>query len=245
MTGTAASSTGRRAAQRIKTLTDIAALAEGLSHGNLAGDLPAALSERLTPSRFRTRLERRFLRRTGAADAPADLLEGPASRLVFLGDKGLRDVIVDTGILCQYAILRRIVDQSMLAELSADLGVALSMHDARRATHGESIDKARAIAAPNPAIGEGVEAITTAILRDGLQCWTCWVHGQPPSMIRFLGALTPTAPHGGSGRNGTDVATGIATEGCRPRDCRFRSDLFSVRLDIALQDREEPARKEA
>lgn len=245
MTTNAASPTERRSAQRIKTLTDIAALAKGLSHGNLVGDLPPALAERLTASRYRTRLERRFLRRTGASESPAALLEGPASRLVFLGDEGLRDVIVDTGILCQYAILRRIVDQSTLAELSSDLGVALTTHDARRATHGESIDKARAIAASAPAIGEGVEAITTAILRDGLQCWTCWVHSQPQSVTRFLSALTPTAPHDGSGHGGTDTGTNIATDGCRPRDCRFRSELFSVRLEIALQDREEPARKEA
>jgi len=138
MTGPVASSTERRAAQRLKTLIDVSDLVSRFDDHQINGDLMPAVAERLSARRFRSRLERRFLRRTGLADSLDTLADSEAPVVAGLGEAGLRAVIVDTGVMCQYAILRRIVDQSVLAELSRHLGLDLIRHDARRAVQGMS-----------------------------------------------------------------------------------------------------------
>ena len=208
---------------------------KNLSFERIGGDLPPDLSRRLLVSRFRTRLERRFLQRTGVANVLPDLIDSPAGILIGFGDAGLRDLIVDVGAMCQFAVLRRVVAQATLADLSERLGLPLATHDSRRATHGESLDRAREIASPHPA-GEDEHALVDAILRDGLQCWTCWIHGQPSTLRDFFRALTPEIPQGGDD---------VATEGCRPRDCHRRAALFAARLDLARVEREESIQKEA
>ncbi len=229
MTATVASPTESRAARRFKTLSDASRLMRDISSERLLADLPDDIPQRVAAPRFRARLERRFLLRTGAQAALPDLIDGPAGSLVSLGDRGLHILIVDTGIMCQFATLRQIVDQSVLTDLSTHLGISLIAHDARRAVEGEALDRARDIASPHP-VGQGEDALVNAILRDGLQCWNCWIHSQKPSLGDFFRALTPSLPQDGSI---------VATEGCRPRDCERRAALFAVRFERALTDREE------
>jgi len=236
MTTSVANPAESRMGQRFKTLSDVTVLARNLDQRQISGDLPPVLAERLGLPRYRNRLERRFLRRVGAFVAAPELLDSVAPRLASFGEPALRGVIVETGVMCQYAVVRRIIDQSVLKELSASLGLSLANHDARRATSGESIEIARAIASPFVALGDDTEAIVDAVLRDGLQCWTCWVHSQSPALQGFFNALIPSVPQDG---------TNVASEGCQPRDCRRRSGLFAARLDIALADREEPMQKDA
>lgn len=235
MTQIVASSTESRAAQRLKALSDTATLLRKLSPERITCDLPPELANRLKHPRFRTRLERRFLLHTGAQASLPDLIASPAAALISLDESGLRDLIVDVGTMCQFAPLRRIIDQTVLADLSTRLGLPLAAHHARQATHGESLERAREIAAPHP-VGEDEDALVEAILRDGLQCWTCWVHGQPSVLRDFFRALTPPIPQSGGE---------VATEGCRPRDCHRRAALFAARLDLALAERDEPVRREA
>ena len=209
------------------------ALIRDLDHRQIADDLPPALSERLSAPRYRARLERRFIRRTGAVEAAPMLFESAVPQLVALGQTRVNQLILDTGIMCQYAVLRRIVDKSVLADLSDRLGQPLASHDARRATQGPSIDMARDIASSYPP-AEDPQSIVDAILRDGMQCWCCWVHGQPESLHRFLDALLPS-----SGIDGTNVASRKNDNGekCRPRVCRRRADLFVARLDLVLSEK--------
>ncbi len=236
MTGPVASSTERRAAQRLKTLIDVSDLVSRFDDHQINGDLMPAVAERLSARRFRSRLERRFLRRTGLADSLDTLADSEAPVVAGLGEAGLRAVIVDTGVMCQYAILRRIVDQSVLAELSRHLGLDLIRHDARRAVQGMSIDLARVIASPCHAANQETETVINAILHDGLQCWTCWIHGQSQSLRPFFNALTPSLPQ--------DRGV-IASDGCHPRDCRRRADLFAARLQKVLKDRNDSMQRDA
>ena len=236
MTTTVAIPAESRVAQRLKTLIEATRLVQNLDDNQIAGDLPRELAARLSASRYRPRLERRFLRSTGAMAILPELLESDALRVASLGEAGLRATIVDAGALCQYAALRRIIDQATLAGLSSALGLDLSRHDARRAMQGISIDIAREIASPVSAQASDLAALKQAILRDGLQCWDCWVHRQKNELRTFFAALTPGLPLDG---------TEIAADGCKPRDCRRRAELLSARLDIALTNRAEPSRKDA
>jgi len=222
-----------RVAQYVRTLADATALISDLGHDRLVDDLPPALSERLSAPRYRARLERRFIRRTGAVEAAPALFENPVPQLAAMGRAQVNQLILDTGIMCQYAVLRRIVDKSVLADLSDRLGLPLALHDARRATDSPSMDMAREIASPYPP-AEDAQSIIDAILRDGMQCWCCWIHGQPESLHRFLDALIPS-----SGVDGTDVASRMDGKGekCRPRVCRRRADLFVARLDLVLTEK--------
>ena len=221
--------------QRFKTLSDICTLMRAVPSARIQDDLPSELASRVASPRFRARLERRFLFRTGVHKVLPDLVASPAGALISLGEAGLRDLIVDAGAMCQFAPLRQIVDQTALADLSKHLGLSLAGHDARRAIQGESLARAREIASLHP-VGQEESALVEAVLRDGLQCWTCWIHGQPPELRDFFKALTPPIPQGGGD---------VATQGCRPRDCHRRAALFAARLDLALADREEPTQRES
>lgn len=221
--------------QRFKTLSEVSVLMRDIPSERINDDLPPELASRLAPARFRNRLERRFLFHTGVQAALPDLIASPAGALISLGEAGLRDLIVDAGAMCQFATLRQIVDQAALADLSTHLGLSLAGHDARRAIQGESLERAREIASPPPA-GQEETALIDSVLRDGLQCWTCWIHGQPSALRDFFRALTPPIPQGGGD---------VATQGCRPRDCHRRAALFAARLDLVLADHEEPIQREA
>ena len=194
-----------------------------LSTERLCVDIPPALTRHLSTPRFRTRLERRFLQRVGGAGVLSDLAEGPALRVVTLEEEGLRRLIADAGAMCQYSALRRIVDQSALAALSSRLDLRLSDHGSRRDTQGDSLDKAVEIAA-TPPMSDDRDSLAVAILREGLQCWFCWIHGQPKALGQFYRALTPSFPQ---------EEADIATSGCRPRECRRRAALFEARLSLA------------
>lgn len=216
-------------AHRLGALRQTADMLRGLDHAQIADGIPADLSRRLAAPRYRARLERRFARRKGlgaGSDAPDDSVRRAAS----LGEAGLRAVIVDAGVLCQYAALRRLVDQATLADLSAQLGLDLAAHDARRATQGEAIDLARALACPEPGRASDTEALIHAILDDGLRCWSCWVHARPPAFARFLDALIPGLPGDGPV---------VASQPCKPRDFARRAALFEARLVEASEERGE------
>jgi|GEM_PF-3613036 len=223
MTGAVANPAESPVAQRFKALTRLTTIAQSLDHAQIAGGLPPEFSQRLAHPRYRSRLERRFVRRTELVQVAAAGHDDVALRIASLGEDGLRDVIIDTGLMCQYAALRRIVDRSALSDLSKQMGVDLAGHDARRADQGEAIDLARAVAAPEVALTGDAEAVIDAVLQNGLQCWNCWTHRQPPVLARFLNALLPSLPEGDSGENRAQ---------CRPGECRRRADLFSVRLNL-------------
>lgn len=227
MTRTARAPAAGQAANRLDAYRRMADMLRGLDHVQLSDGIPVALSRHLAAPRYRARLERRFARRTGLSSVFATLGE-PILDAASLGEAGLRAVIVDTGVLCQYAALRRLVDQAVLADLSAQLGLDLTAHDARRATGGEVIDLARALACPEPGPSGDVETLIHAILDDGLRCWTCWVHARPPGSARFLEALVPALPGAGPV---------IASEPCKPRDCARRAALFQARLTKASEER--------
>ncbi len=241
MTETVASPTESRAAQRFKTLSDTAALLGSLSSERLGDDLPSDMAQKLLSPRFRKRLERRFLLRTGVHDALPDLINSPAGKVISLGDAGLRDMIVDSGIMCHFAALRQIVDQVALKDLSTRLGLSLAAHDARRAVQGVSLDHASRITSRHP-VGENDDELIEAILKDGLQCWCCWIHGQSIVLRDFFQALTPPTLYDGDY---------VATEGCCAKDCQHRAALFADRLSLTLAEHgeqaenDEPVRKEA
>ena len=211
-------------ARRLKTLTDMRTMLGALSRERLLRDLPESLAGRLDAPRYRARLERRILHRSGAAGAVAELLDGPAPALVALEEEGLRRLVADVGAMCQYAALRRVIDRTVLDALSARLDLPLAGHDARIGRQGDSLDRAVEIAAPPPDTDDP-DAVAHAILREGLQCWACWIDGHPPEQAGFYRILTPSFP----GRDGEVSATG-----CRPRDCRPRVALFDARLALAV-----------
>lgn len=230
MTPIAAHPAGSLVSQRIKTLKRLSVMLGHLDHVQLIGDAPAALTDLLRAPRYRDRLERRFARRTGVLDIPGEMLSAPVQQVAALGLDGVRYLIVDAGSMCHYAALRRIVDQSLLTDISAQTGLEMATHEARKATDTLSLKLARALAVPEPSDVTDSETIIHAILADGLHCWNCWVHSHPTAIRRFLEALLPILPGGG---------TNIAGGSCTPRECRRRAELFDARIKAAYPNEDE------
>ncbi len=219
--------------QRLKTQRQAASLTAGISTAQIVGDLPPSLAVLLSESRYRMRLERRFLRKSRVGDSCRDLLASPAEAIIAHGEHGLQALIIDTGIVCHYAALRRIVDAATLAELSAFLGIALNTHDVRLSKASDSLSLSHLIDAQSPI---GVEPLAAAILQDGLQCWLCWIHRQPETLHEFFRQLTPPTLRVG----------GLPDHsGCTKRVCKHRAALFDIRHALVVEPDDMPVRKEA
>jgi hypothetical protein len=233
MTSAVATGAESSAARQLKTHIDVASIMGAMSRTQLAGSFAPALAGRLASPRFRKRLERRYLRCSGALKALPVLAEGQASDIVALGSDGLLSLIVDTGVVCHYAALRQIVDRSSIERLSRLVGHPLAEHEARYEGRSASLDLARQIGAYAPA---DIEGLAAAIFRDGFQAWSCWTHRQDEAVLDFYRMLTPAFP--------TNV-TVQEIDGCRKRDCSLRAALFETRLALVGQSHDTPLREEA
>ncbi len=233
MTPTVASKAERLVPQRLKTDMRITSLMTTISSAQIMGNLHPDLAEILRSPRFRGRLERRYLRKARVFDSLPCLLSSEAESIVALGEHGLHALIVDTGIVCHYAALRRIVDVKALANLAKILGIALEGHDARITKASDSLTLSRLIRARSP---EEIEPLASAMLRDGLQCWNCWIERQPTSLHGFFRQLTPPALR--------SVALSDA-DACTARNCRHRAALFDIRRALVAERDEMPLRRKA
>jgi hypothetical protein len=173
------------------------------------------------------------MRKAKVLDSLPTLLDSEAEAIASYGEHGLHALIVDTGIVCHHAALRRIVDAQTLSELGGLLGIALDTHDARIVKASESLSIARSITTKSPA---DVEPLAAAILHDGLHCWNCWIEHQPASLHGFFRRMTPSA------LRMQDMPDGVT----RARsDCRHRVSLFDARRALVTERDEVPLRRKA
>lgn len=230
MKADAARGTERPAQRRLKNLTELSRVIRDVPEHLLLADLPDSVAPILKATRFRKRLEAGTLKASGVMRDPDVVSEPPVRDILGLSGAELRALICDTGVCCQFAALRKVLDQAELRRLSDALDVDLLDHAARSTVRTEEMKLTRFVLSASPADND--DGLQEAILRDGLACWVSWISRQHASARAFLMLLTPPdlldrMPHRPGAR--------------QSEDGRARSALFGLRLAAISRNEKESA----
>ncbi len=176
-----------QAARQFKDLCDLHTLSGLFNQRVLDADVPVAVRGVLMHPRFRSRLERRALRRFGAFSNPSSVTDDDIFNLIAADDAAIEFMFADIGAYCNYAALRRIVDPSDAERVSLELGIDLTHHEARGLSESPTMN----IAYQLPSVSKSIELsdLPSAILRDGAVCFGCWLEQRPLAAQRLVWAL--------------------------------------------------------
>ena len=164
--------------------------------GQVLSTLPGEVLERfseasgfpaLASRRFDLRLADRAARRMGLPECARIAAKSGPIRDLMIRDGAVRSLIISVGAACHHARLSLVVDRADLAVIETGLGVSvdalLRQAEGTSRAAGKSVRSSGTDGAPQDLID--------AVMRDGANCWRCWLGTRETELARVLWAVTP------------------------------------------------------